>query len=193
MPPANIEDMCELAKEVVATVAPDAVLDSVIAQGEVTLIVGKPWIKPAIKALRDDSRLAFDMLVDVTAVDYLEMGRTPRFDVVYHLNSIKHHHRIRLRAAVAEDPEVCCIDSICELWSGASFMERETYDLFGIQFDGHPDLRRILMPDDWKGHPLRKDFPLGGSTSFYYKQETDEYAGEPDDLIPRIRVQDRDV
>lgn len=181
------------AAEVVRGVDAAALLDRIIFRDEVTLLVDKRFIKAVIRALRKDPRLAFDLLSDVTAVDYLELGREPRFDVVYNLYSLKHFHRLRLRVPVGEGEEECRIDSICELWAGASFMERETYDMFGIRFDGHPDLRRILMPDDWQGHPLRKDFPLGGAKSFYYKQDTNEYAGEPDDLVPRIRVQEGDV
>ena len=131
------------------------------------------------------------MLSDLTAIDYLNLARTPRFDVVYHLYSLEHYHRLRLKVPVEE--EDCSVESICDLWSGASFMEREVYDMFGIGFSGHPNLERILMPDNWKGHPLRKDFPLGGSKSFYFKHETDEYAGEPDDLVPRIRIQEGDI
>lgn len=186
----------ELEKTVaerIGQVEPAALLDSIIYVGEVTLVIGKPFIKPVLRALREDARLAFDFLSDVTAVDYLELARVPRFDVVYHLFSLEHGHRLRLRAPVGEGEEECQVDSVCDLWAGAAFMERETYDMFGIRFSGHPDLRRILMPDNWQGHPLRKDFPLGGAKSFYYKQDTDEYAGEPDDLIPRIRVQEEDV
>ena len=193
MPPLEPTELVQIAAEAVGPVSGNALLDKVVAHGEVTLVVDKNIIVPIVKTLRADARLAFDMLSDVTAIDYLEAGREPRFDVVYHLYSLTHFHRLRLRAPVGGAEADCHIDSLCGLWTGASFMERETYDMFGIRFDGHPDLRRILMPDDWKGHPLRKDHPLGGATSFYYKQDTDEYAGEPDDLIPRIRVQDSDV
>lgn len=179
--------------DVLKRVGAAALIDSIIFRDELTLVVDKAWILSILQALRDDSRLAFNHLSDVTAVDYLEQGRVPRFDVVYHLYSYDHFHWIRLRVPVAEAEGECCIDSACGLWAGANFMEREAWDMFGIRFNGHPDPRRILMPDNWKGHPLRKDFPLGGATSFYFKQDTDEYAGEPDDLIPRIRVQDGDV
>ncbi len=193
MPALAPTDLGTKAAEVVKGVNPHGLIDTIEFRGEITLVVNKRWILPVIRALRDNAELSFNMLSDVNAVDYLELGRTPRFDVVYHLYSIDHHHRIRLRAPVGEEPEECEIESVCGMWAGASFMERETWDMFGIRFNNHPDLRRILMPDDWEGHPLRKDFPLGGSTSFYYKQDTNEYAGEPKDLIPRIRVQDSDV
>lgn len=186
-------DLQSTAADVINQVAPVAIIEQVVFRDEVTFVVDKTQIVRIITALREDSRLAFDHLVDVNAVDYLEAAREPRFDVVYHLYSLTHFHRIRLRCPVAEGEDVCRIDTVTHLWAGASFMERETYDMFGIRFDGHPDPRRILMPDNWDGHPLRKDFPLGGSTSFYYKQDTSEYAGEPDDLVPRIRVQDTDV
>ena len=152
-----------------------------------------------------------DYCSNVTGVDYLErevkekvtgedgkmetVTRTmpSRMDVVYHLYSYKTFNRLRLRCPVGEQSGQNNIDSVCELWSGANFMERETFDMFGIIFNNHPDMRRIIMPDNWEGHPLRKDFPLGGSESFYYKQDTHEYAGEPNDLVPRIRVQESDV
>jgi NADH-quinone oxidoreductase subunit C len=187
------QELEQVATEIARAVASDSVIESIVAHGETTLVVYKESIVPVIRALKTDARTAFDMLVDVTAVDYLEAGREPRFDVVYHLNSIEQHHRLRLRVPVGEAEDECAIDSICCLYSGANFMERETFDMFGIVFDDHPDPRRILMPDNWEGHPLRKDFPLGGSKSFYYKQDANEYAGEPDDLIPRIRVQEGEV
>lgn len=193
MPQLAPTELEKVAAEVVQGISPAALIDRIIFRDEVTLLVAREHLKAAVKALRADARLAFDMLSDVTAVDYLELGREPRFDVVYNLYSLVHFHRLRLRVPVAEAEEACWVDSLCEIWAGASFMERETYDMFGIRFAGHPDLRRILMPEDWNGHPLRKDFPLGGAKSFYYKQDTDEYAGEPDDLVPRIRVQEGDV
>jgi NADH-quinone oxidoreductase subunit C len=117
--------------------------------------------------LRDDSSLHFDHLADVTAVDYLtynpagglpDEGRVPRFDVVYHLYSISLNHRLRLKVALTE--EDITIPSLVSIWPSANWGERETYDMYGVVFSGHPDLTRILTPDDWQGHPLRKDYPL---------------------------------
>ena len=186
------ESWVSAAESAVRAAAADALLDTIVFREEGTLVVDRHAIVAVIGTLRENPRTALDMLLDVTAIDYLEVGREPRFDVVYHLFSLAHHSRLRLRAPVPEGEE-CRIGSVTGLWKGASFMEREVWDMFGIRFDGHPNLRRILMPDNWEGHPLRKDFPLGGATSFYYKQDTNEYAGEPDDLVPRIRVQEGDV
>lgn len=106
--------------------------------------------------LREDG---FDMLLDIGGVDYLP--RVPRFEVVYHLLDLSSHRRVRLRVSPKNDatPEV---PSIASIWPSAAAPEREVYDLFGVRFTGHPDLRRILMPDNWEGHPLRKDYPLQG-------------------------------
>lgn len=193
MPMLSPQELEQVAQSIVRGVAADALIESIIFRNEVTLVLQKQHIVEIVRALKTDGRTLMNLLSDVTAVDYLEVGRTPRFDVVYNLYSLEHFHRLRLRVPVGEAPEECRIDSICGLYKGASFMEREVYDLFGIVFKGHPNLRRILMPDNWEGHPLRKDFPLGGAKSFYYRQDTDEYAGEPDDLVPRIRVQDSEI
>lgn len=186
-------DLQTVAAGIIEQAAPGSIFDQIIFRDEVTFVLDKKGIVAAIKALRDDPRTAFNHLTDVNAVDYLEAHREPRFDVVYHFYSLEHFHRIRLRCPVGEAEAECRIDSITPMWPGASFMERETFDMFGIVFDGHPNLTRILMPDNWEGHPLRKDFPLGGAKSYYFKQDTNEYAGEPADLIPRIRVQDAEV
>lgn len=191
--PLQTEELAEKGKAVIAKVAESALIDTVIFRDTVTFVIDRDHAHAIIAALKTDAALALNHLSDVNAVDYLEQGRTPRFDVVYHLASLDHGHRLRLRCPVGEEAEECWIDSICDLWSGASFMERETWDMFGITFKNLPDPRRILMPENWQGHPLRKDHPLGGATSYYFKQDTDEYAGEPDDLVPRIRVQDRDI
>ena len=108
--------------------------------------------------LRDDPSTALNMFIDLTCVDRL--GRTPRFDVVMHLYSVDKKHRVRLLAGVPEeDPS---IDSLVALWPGANWFEREAFDLYGVRFVGHPDLRRILMYPEFVGHPLRKDFPKEG-------------------------------
>jgi NADH-quinone oxidoreductase subunit C len=108
--------------------------------------------------LRDDPVTALNMFIDLTCVDRL--GRTPRFDVVLHLYSVDKKHRVRLLAGVPEeDPS---IDSLVTLWPGANWFEREAFDLYGVRFAGHPDLRRILMYPEFVGHPLRKDFPKEG-------------------------------
>ena len=125
--------------------------------GQVSVIVRKERIREIMQYLHDTPELCFSYLRDLCGVDYL--GRKePRFEVVYQLYSVSHRHMIRVRAEVPEnDPS---IDSVVSVWDGADWHERECYDMFGIQFRGHPDLRRILLPEDWEGHPLRKDYPL---------------------------------
>lgn len=111
------------------------------------------------RVLRDDPRFLFNMLIDVTAVDWLDQQER-RFDVVYQLLSLTHHHRLCVKISVSEEqPEV---DSVRPLWNAANFLEREVWDMYGIKFRGHGDLRRILMYDEFVGHPLRKDYPLRG-------------------------------
>ncbi|MBI4564878.1 MAG: NADH-quinone oxidoreductase subunit C [Planctomycetes bacterium] len=116
--------------------------------------------KGVLRFLRDDPELAFDALMDLTAVDYLNQGMPERFGVVYILYSFKHGGYFRVKAWVPEsDPK---IDSVHDLWKSAPWAEREVYDMFGIVFRGHPDLRRIQLPEYYTGHPLRKDYPLRG-------------------------------
>jgi len=136
-----------------------AVLSTHSYRGDDTLVVDPAKIFDAMKTLRDDPELSMTMLVDVTAVDYL--GREPRFEVVYHLRSFKSGARLRVKAPVAEpeDGSNPSIDSIDSLWASANWNEREVWDLYGIKFRGHPDLRRILMYEEFVGHPLRKDYP----------------------------------
>src|SRR5262245_32063296 len=123
--------------------------------GDATAIVTREKLLDVCRWLRDDPDLRFEMLMDVTAVDYL--GRTPRFEIVYHFYSLSKNHRFRLKVPLEEkDPK---LPSVVSLWSGANWLERETYDLYGIVFDGHPDLRRIYLYEEFEGHPLRKDYP----------------------------------
>lgn len=193
MPPLAADEFLAIAAEVIRVTDLVAVHECLSAYNEATIVLEKANIVEIIRRLKVDDRTRLNALVDINAIDWFESGREPRFDVVYHLYSYKTFDRLRLRCPVSEQSGQNNIDSICELWSGANFMERETFDMFGIVFNNHPDMRRIIMPDNWEGHPLRKDFPLGGSESFYYKQDTHEYAGEPNDLVPRIRVQESDV
>ncbi len=132
-------------------------------RGEVTVTVTKNNIVEICNYLK--TALGYNLLTDVTAVDYL--GKSPRFQVVYNMYSIPSKDRLRVKAQVEEADAT--IDSVSGVWSSANWLERETYDLFGITFAGHPDLRRILMTDDWVGHPLRKDYPLQGPDREPYK------------------------
>jgi NADH-quinone oxidoreductase subunit C len=130
--------------------------------GQVAVMVKKDLIKDICLYLRDETGLKMDHLADLTAVDYSRYpGDTgPRFEVVYNLISTEYRHRIRLKVRLPEeDPR---IDTVSAVWHTANWHERETFDLMGIKFDGHPDLRRILLPEDWEGHPLRKEYPLKG-------------------------------
>ncbi len=134
---------------------PDAVLETHAHVGDATAIVVADRIVPVMRFLRDDSQLEFDMLSDLCAVDYL--GREPRFEVVYHLYSVKRNHRLRVKVGVAED--ACEVNSIVDVWPAANWLEREVWDLYGIRFRGHPDLRRLLLYEEFEGFPLRKDYP----------------------------------
>jgi NADH-quinone oxidoreductase subunit C len=123
--------------------------------GDATAVVDAARIVDVMRFLRDDGECQFDMLTDLTAVDYL--GEEPRFEVVYHLYSVPKNKRLRVKARLGE--KALEIATLCELWPSANWMEREVWDLYGIRFAGHPDLRRILLYEEFEGHPLRKDYP----------------------------------
>jgi len=132
-----------------------AVLETSERLGEATAVVDPARLHEVMRALQLDPALHFEMLMDLTAVDYLE--REPRFEVVYHLYSLEHGQRLRIKVGVgAED---CAVDTMTGLWPAADWLEREVWDLYGIHFRGHPDLRRILLYEEFEGHPLRKDYP----------------------------------
>jgi NADH-quinone oxidoreductase subunit C len=129
------------------------------ALGELSVSILREQIVAVCRLLHDDPVLDFDHITDVTAVDF--PNERLRFEVVYHFYSIEKKHRIRVKVRVPE--EDCHIDSICHIWRGANFLEREVYDMMGITFNNHPDLRRILMTEEYEeGYPLRKDFPVEG-------------------------------
>ena len=137
---------------------PQAIEDALEFRGEATVYILSARIRGVCEFLRDDAELSFKYLSDVTAVDLYPAE--PRFEVVYHLRSLSPHSQLRLKVQLTEDnPKV---DSVVPVWPGASAFECEVFDLMGIQFEGHPFLRRILLPEDWEGHPLRKDFPTTG-------------------------------
>lgn len=133
---------------------PDAILDARTEHGEETVTVNRDRSDEFFRALRDEPAFELNMLVDVTAVDWLD--RKPRFDVIYHLNSLTRGHRLRVKIAV--DAADAWVHSLTSLWGSADWLERECFDMFGIAFKGHPDLRRILMYDSFEGYPLRKDY-----------------------------------
>jgi len=124
------------------------------------ILVHKQRIVDILYTLRDNPTTAYDLVSDILGIDLLGFDRDPRFEVVYSLYSLTHKKRIVIKAQIEEDDTT--IDTVSDVWPAAEWAEREIYDLFGITFNGHRDMRRILMPDDWVGHPLRKDFPLGG-------------------------------
>ena len=136
----------------------DAIEKVVVDRGELTLHVAPPRIAEVCQIMRDDESLRFELLSSVSGVDYLGSD-TRRLHVCYELTSMTYRRRVRLEAAV---PAGASLPSVTSVYPTADWQERETYDMFGVVFDGHPNLTRILMPDDWEGHPQRKDYPLGG-------------------------------
>jgi NADH-quinone oxidoreductase subunit C len=154
--------MSQLALERLRERFPDAVLATSSQHGDEIALVKAPVVIEILRFLRDDPETAFDFLTDLTCVDYLAYppaGREPRYEVIYQLYSTTRRHRLRIKAGLTDEVENPEIDSVVPLWPGAGWLEREVWDLYGIRFRGHPDLRRILMYEEFKGHPLRKDYP----------------------------------
>jgi NADH-quinone oxidoreductase subunit C len=143
---------------------PEVIVDVVRFRDETTIHVHREAYREVCRFLRDHPRLSFNFLSDTTAVDMLRLRETPRFDVVALLYSLPNRVRLRIKTG-CDDGEP--VPSLTPLWNGANWLEREIYDMFGIVLEGHPNLRRILLPDDWdEGHPLRKDYPLRGWGEF---------------------------
>jgi NADH-quinone oxidoreductase subunit C len=189
----------------------DTLLNTDIARREVTIEVSPTQLFSVCQILRDE--FGFEQLMDVCGVDYAAYGQAdwettrasstgfsrgvdkgihtenkelPRFAVVYHLLSIQYNQRLRVRAFIAEEPPR--IDSVINIWSSANWFEREAFDLYGILFDGHPDLRRILTDYGFIGHPFRKDFPLSGNVEMRYDPEQKRVIYEPVSIEPRVLV-----
>lgn len=153
---ANSNQSANAVVEHLRTWNPKAVEDVVEFHGETTIVVPHGLLRAAAQECRD--ALQFDLLSDVTCAD--RFPAEPRFELQYHLTSIPRKQKIRLRTRVPGDNPN--IESLVSVWPGANWLERELFDLMGVNFIGHPDLRRILLPDDWEGHPLRRDYPVQG-------------------------------
>jgi NADH-quinone oxidoreductase subunit C len=137
---------------------PKAVAEVIQFRGETTVVVPRELLRGAAERCRQDAALQFDLLSDATCVDRFPIE--PRFEMNYHLVSIPRRDRVRLRVRLSGNDPV--VDSLIPIWPGANWLEREVFDLFGIRFTGHTDLRRILLPEDWEGHHLRRDYPVEG-------------------------------
>lgn len=185
-----------------------------VAHDEVTIEVDASNLKAVMLELRDLETFCFDQLIDLCAVDYLLYGQydwetdaatekgfsrgverqeakaytldKPRFAVVYHLLSTKKNHRVRVK--VFADESHLIVPSVHDLWKGANWFEREAYDLYGVLFEGHPDLRRILTDYGFIGHPFRKDFPLSGHVEMRYDAKSEKVIYAPVDIEPRVLV-----
>lgn len=205
-------------KKQIISMFPDLAEQSIEAVGELTITVSPQYSHDVLKQLRDDSNCQFDLLVDVCGVDYLAYGRSDweteqatangfsravtaeslsldeaatagcrsRFAVVYHLLSTVHNHRLRVKVFLEETHLM--VPSVHDIWGSANWFEREAYDLFGILFENHPDLRRILTDYGFIGHPFRKDFPLSGHVEVRYDATIGRVIYEAVDIVPRVTV-----
>jgi NADH-quinone oxidoreductase subunit C len=161
---------------------PEAVVSATVAFGELALVANLANLEALVEFLRDDASCRFSTLVDITAIDHPE--RAQRFDMVYHFLSMYRNHRIRVKVAVREDEMV---PSLIDLFPAANWFEREVFDMFGILFSGHPDLRRILTDYGFRGYPLRKDFPTTGYTEVRYDEALKRVVYEPVKLVQEYR------
>jgi NADH-quinone oxidoreductase subunit C len=159
-----------------------------VARGEVTVVVGADAYLDALRTLRDRPELGFDMLIDLCGVDYRTYGdgawEGPRFAAVVHLLSLPNNWRVRVRA-FAPDDDMPVLPSVVELWPAVNWFEREAFDLYGIVFAGHPDLRRLLTDYGFVGHPFRKDFPISGNVEMRYDPEQGRVIYQPVSIEPR--------
>ena len=166
----------------------DKLVTVAVDRGEVTIVVKAADLLAVATALRDTPELRFQELMDVCGVDYSTYGdgrwEGPRFAAVYHLLSITHNQRVRMRV-FAPDDDFPVVDSVVGIWPSANWFEREAFDLYGIVFTGHPDLRRILTDYGFIGHPFRKDFPLSGTVEMRYDPDQQRVIYQPVTIEPR--------
>lgn len=180
--------------QAVETLLGEKIKQALKSKDELTIQVDATQIVEVCTALRDDESTKFEQLIDLCGVDYLAYGKEDpprawtgqRYAVVYHLLSVAHNHRLRVKTFL--DDEMPKITSIVEVWQCADWFEREAFDLFGIVFEGHPDLRRILTDYGFIGHPFRKDFPLSGYVEMRYDIEKGRVVYEPVSIEPRTLV-----
>jgi NADH-quinone oxidoreductase subunit C len=177
-----MDDQLQTMAAKLGAALPGGVLDSTFAFGELTITVAPTRIIEALQYLHDDPATQFVSIIDISGVDYPE--REKRFDVVYHLLSPKLNRRVRLKVATDEETPIA---SATAIYPGADWYEREIYDLIGVLFDGHPDLRRILTDYGFDGHPLRKDFPMTGFVELRYDDEEKRVRYEPVRLNQEFR------
>ncbi|KQO70023.1 NADH-quinone oxidoreductase subunit C [Methylobacterium sp. Leaf88] len=180
-PESGVGALQRISDHVACALGP-AIVSRTIAFGELTLVVQASDIVYALTYLRDDPTCAFRCFIDICGADY--PAREKRFDVVYHLLSLRHNSRIRLKVQTDDQTPV---PSVIEVFPAANWFERETYDLYGILFSGHPDLRRLLTDYGFEGHPLRKDFPLTGFVEVRYDQDEARVVYEPVKLTQEFR------
>lgn len=176
-----VEPLAALGEHVAASLG-EVVVGNELAFGELTISVARDSIVDTVRFLRDDAKCRFISFVDVCGADY--PGRDLRFDVVYHFLSPHLNQRVRVKV---EADDVTPVPSICDIFPGANWFEREVYDLYGVMFSGHPDLRRILTDYGFDGHPLRKDFPLTGFVEVRYDEERKRVVYEPVSLTQEFR------
>ena len=166
----------------------DALQSVTVAFGEVTVVIAHDRLHEALRMIRDRPELRFEILADLCGVDYSSYGSDGReglrFAVVYHLLSLAHNWRLRVRSFAPED-EFPVVPSVVDVWPCANWFEREAFDLFGIMFPGHPDLRRILTDYGFVGHPFRKDFPISGHVEMRYDPEQRRVIYQPVTIEPR--------
>ena len=181
----SIETLTAAIQEILG----ERLVSATTALDELTVVVKAEHLLSVCAALRDDGKLHFEQLIDITGIDYSHYGdgtyEGPRFAAIYHLLSLKHNWRLRLRVFAAND-DFPVLESVIGIWACANWYEREAFDLYGIMFTGHLDLRRILTDYGFVGHPFRKDFPLSGNVEMRYDPDQKRVIYQPVTIEPRV-------